>query len=849
MAEGAEEADTPGATVVLLPPGHAAPSWAVDMPITVAAGGSQLTTAVAGAGCVLLDGGSDGYVALARRVHAADAAVQVVVVAAPAEVQAARRGLLYAPGLGEVWIASPGEVNGALAERAAGVTAQRRKFERTRARVARDGVTMSPQRNERALISDAYLASLLRVLPDAVFSVDPQGRVLSANAAAEEMFGNGVTGARLDAALGLDAGPASDVPGLLRRTAAERYADVQVRTATGRVGDGELRAARLRVQEHEVWAVVLRDVTEYHAALDDLRASATELEAANEELQTTTEELYERTEEAESAARALRESELSFRALADAIPTLAWTARADGYIDWYNLRWYEYTGTTPEQMEGWGWQSVHDPAVLPDVMRRWTRAIETGQRFEMTFPLRAADGAFRAFLTRVVPIRDSGGEVVRWFGTNTDVEQEEESRRRIQRLQALTAALAATRTLDDVAAVVLAEAGSATQARTAVLVVRPPGEEEAIIVGQVGLPAPLLDRWRRSLPTEAGPAAHALRTGEAVFVEQRDDVEGLDARFPGMRDVWDALAAQAVAIVPLAAAGEVVGAVSFTFAAPRPFSDDDRAFFLAVGQQCALAVERARLFQAERDARNAAEEARARADEANRAKGHFLATMSHELRTPLNAISGHIQLIDMELHGPVTGAQHDALARVRVAQEHLLGLINDVLNFAKLESGRVEYAIEPVVVADVVADVAALMQPQFAVRGLTFTCDPAECGPPGLRAAADRDKLRQVLLNVLSNASKFTPSGGSVRVTVAEDGDSRVAIAVEDTGPGIPADRHAAIFEPFVQLRAPYGASNEGTGLGLAISRDLARGMQGDLTVQDGAEGGSVFTLVLPRAM
>ena len=128
------------------------------------------------------------------------------------------------------------------------------------------------------------------------------------------------------------------------------------------------------------------------------------------------------------AESALAESERQFRTLADAIPTLAWTARADGFIDWYNARWYEYTGTTPEQMEGWGWQSVHDPAMLPEIMTRWKRSIDSGDPFEMTFPLRGADGRFRRFLTRVVPMRDATGRVFRWFGTNTDVEAERAAR-------------------------------------------------------------------------------------------------------------------------------------------------------------------------------------------------------------------------------------------------------------------------------------------------------------------------------------------------------------------------------------------------------------------------------------
>jgi PAS domain S-box-containing protein len=119
--------------------------------------------------------------------------------------------------------------------------------------------------------------------------------------------------------------------------------------------------------------------------------------------------------------RELRCSEEQFRTLANSIPNLAWIAHADGHIFWYNRRWYEYTGTTEPEMEGWGWQSVHDTAILPDVMERWTRSIATGEPFEMVFPLRGADGRFRPFLTRIEPVKDTLGRVLRWFGTNTDI--------------------------------------------------------------------------------------------------------------------------------------------------------------------------------------------------------------------------------------------------------------------------------------------------------------------------------------------------------------------------------------------------------------------------------------------
>ena len=125
--------------------------------------------------------------------------------------------------------------------------------------------------------------------------------------------------------------------------------------------------------------------------------------------------------ERKRAEKALSESEERFRTMADAIPQLAWMADPDGYIYWYNRRWYEYTGTTPAEMEGWGWQSVHDAKELPRVLERWRQSIATGQPFDMEFPLRGADGIFRAFLTRVMPLKDGDGRVLQWFGTNTDI--------------------------------------------------------------------------------------------------------------------------------------------------------------------------------------------------------------------------------------------------------------------------------------------------------------------------------------------------------------------------------------------------------------------------------------------
>ena len=266
-------------------------------------------------------------------------------------------------------------------------------------------------------------------------------------------------------------------------------------------------------------------------------------------------------------------------------------------------------------------------------------------------------------------------------------------------------------------------------------------------------------------------------------------------------------------------------------------------------------------------ARRRAEEERARllreAQDANRAKGEFLAVMSHELRTPLNAIGGYAELMEMGLrgpvelgiHGPVTDAQRQALARIQASQRHLLGLVAGVLNYSRMEAGAVTYHLVDVPVVEAVAEAEALVAPQLRARGLGYAWSGAE---PGLAVRADREKLQQILLNLLGNAVKFTEpgsDGGRGRIEVsctvaahADGGAPRVCLHVRDTGVGIAPDKRQRIFEPFVQGDQRFTRTHEGVGLGLAISRDLARGMGGDLTVESEPGAGSVFTLTLPPA-
>jgi signal transduction histidine kinase len=255
-----------------------------------------------------------------------------------------------------------------------------------------------------------------------------------------------------------------------------------------------------------------------------------------------------------------------------------------------------------------------------------------------------------------------------------------------------------------------------------------------------------------------------------------------------------------------------------------------------------LLAESERLLAATTAAQAEAEAARREAEAANRAKSEFLAVMSHELRTPLNAIGGYAELIQMGIRGPVTPQQLVDLERIQTSQRHLLGLINEVLNYAKLGTGSVQFEVEDVPVAEVLTAAQSLVAPQVRKNGLALTV--AVCAPD-LAVRADTDKLRQVLVNLLSNAVKFTAPQGRIEISCERAG-LLVSLRVRDTGMGIAPEQLMSIFDPFVQVRSDLARTQEGTGLGLAISRDLARGMNGDLTVESVLGEGSTFTLTLP---
>ena len=664
----------------------------------------------------------------------------------------------------------------------------------------------------------------------------------------------------------------------------------------------------------------------------------------------------------------LRESEHQFRTLADSIPQLAWMADPAGWIFWYNRRWYDYTGTTPEQMEGWGWQSVHDPDGLPRVMEHWKTSLDTGEPFELVFPLKGADAVFRPFLTLIAPVRDREGIIVRWFGTNTDITAQQRTEEQLRKSQErLKASLDAsetgtfvwniqtnemdwdenldrlfglplgqtTRTLEQFGALVHPEdragvlescskcAREETEFQIEFRVMWPDGTvhwifdrgktfpdalgvpsymtgacvditprkrneellQERARINAVGadigvaltqgssLPEMLklcveslvqnmdaafariwtLDAEGRTLELKASAGMYTHLDGPHALVPVGKFKIGLIAeeRRPHLtNDVqhdprvgnheWARREGMiAFAGYPLVVDGSLIGVIALF--ARRHLGPDTLEALAAVSNSIALGIQRKR---AEQDL-VAAKEA---AEMANQAKSQFLAAMSHELRTPLNAIIGYSEMLQEEAADLGAASLNADLQKIHTAGKHLLGLISDVLELSKIEAGKMDLFLEEFDVAEMIQEVVDTVQPLANKNGNRLGTALRE--PLG-QMRADLTKVRQSLLNLLSNSCKFTRDG-SVTLAAEQfqlDGSAWIRFQVSDTGIGMGPEQLARLFESFSQGDASTSRRYGGTGLGLALTRRLCHLMGGEISVTSESGKGSLFSIELPVQM
>lgn len=496
-----------------------------------------------------------------------------------------------------------------------------------------------------------------------------------------------------------------------------------------------------------------------------------------------------------------------FRGLIDHMPNLAWIADGEGSIFWYNQRWYDYTGATREQMVGWGWRSVHHPDHLDRVEAQIRHAFAAGAPWEDTFPLRRHDGVWRWFMSRAQPVFSPEGQLVRWFGTNTDITERIEADRKAER--------------------VAYRFGRLVEASTAIV-------------------------WLTDAEGELDPENQAWSEFTGQTTAQYRNGGWLRAIHPDDRPRSDATWRRAVE-------------------ACSPYQTEHRLLrrdgeWRHMEVRAVPIIEGGRLVQwigthtditDRKHAEAAAEEARHAAEEANRAKSTFLANMSHELRTPLSAVIGYSEMLEEEVADLGQAHLQTDLGKINSNARHLLSLISDVLDISKIEARKVTAYAEDFDIGELATGVAATVESLAATRGNTLELKLADdLG----RAHTDVTKIRQCLFNLLSNAAKFTDHG---RITLevtriptpAGDGPAvspdpgLLSFAVTDTGIGMTEEQAAGLFRRFAQADSSTTRRFGGTGLGLAITRGFARLLGGDVSLVTRPGEGSTFTLTVPALL
>lgn len=493
------------------------------------------------------------------------------------------------------------------------------------------------------------------------------------------------------------------------------------------------------------------------------------------------------------------ESEAKFRSMANSIPQLAWMTDETGYIFWYNQRWYDYTGTTLNETEGWKWQKLHHPEHVERVVKNFMLSLETGKKWEDTFPLRSKDGKYRWFLSRANPIHDQKGKTIQWFGTNTDIteklEQEEALRQSEERLR-------------------LAKDSASL------------GLFEYDIVHNTIEWEPLL---------------------RSIWGINSDDYVSIETFFAGLHpdDVDHTQKAIDNATNP-----EGDGHYEVTYRVINKLTEKiywikaNGIVLFEEGKPVRM-IGLVNDISEEKKLELSLQQAKEIAESAAQAKEDFLSTMSHEIRTPLNAILG---IGDLLIEKDPKPEQLENLNTLKFSSESLMSLINDILDYSKLEAGkisleRVHYDLETIL-----NSIKSSHQLAADTRNNKLQVELAQDIPKIL--VGDQMKLAQVLNNLISNAVKFTQDGSvllKVLLNRLEDNVAHLSFFVEDNGVGIAEEKVEKIFEKFEQADSSIVREYGGTGLGLAITKNLLLLMGSEIQVESIEGKGSVFSFTLKQ--
>jgi PAS domain S-box-containing protein len=519
----------------------------------------------------------------------------------------------------------------------------------------------------------------------------------------------------------------------------------------------------------------------------------------------------------------ITEPELQLRALADNVPQLVWMADPAGACYWCNQRWYEYTGTTLEDSQGWGWEKVVHPDHVPRVVELWRHAVEHGLSWEDTHPVRSADGHYRWFLSRARPIHDASGRIERWVGTNTDVTAQ-------RFLDDATRIL--TSTLDVGGALErLAQLAVPDLADWCIVDLLDHGElaHVAIVHGDAAKRDAVCELARR-VPVDlgrTGGVGQILRSGAAAVIpEITDQALAAYGWAPDHAQQLRALGFQSWIGAPLVARGSTVGVLHLILCdSSRRYRDDDVELAVELGRRAGMAVDNARLYS--------------EAQAAVRVRDDVLAVVSHDLRSPLQAMGLGATMLQQQC-GADPGARR-YLETIRRAVDRMEHLINDLLDMASINAGRL--AIKPTRIAAglLLAEIVDMYEPLAAERGIRVVRDH-EIGDVALHV--DRDRIAQAFGNLLGNAIKFCRPGDVITVRGRWAG-GRLQFTIADTGPGIAKHDLPHLFEAYWSGRS---GKQKGAGLGLFISRAIIEAHHGDIAASSSDGTGAMFVVTLPVA-
>ncbi|MDQ2798185.1 MAG: PAS domain S-box protein, partial [Armatimonadota bacterium] len=580
----------------------------------------------------------------------------------------------------------------------------------------------------------------------------------------------------------------------------------------------EVRVGAFERKGRTLILALARDVSERALVEQSLQKAYDHLEQRvlerTRDLAVVNEYLHGEIAERQQAEAALRESMQRYRFLADSMPQIVWTARPDGGLDYYNQRWYDYTGMTFEQTREWGWQPVIHPDDLPNCLARWTHSCQTGEPYEVEYRFkRANDGAYRWHLGRALPMRDERGQIVHWFGTCTDIDDQKQTESALSQAHDKMELRVQERTAE------LAKTNRAMQLE---------------IIERARMENALRDNQ------------HRLRT---VIANAPIILFALNAW--GEHEFCDGKALAALGIAPAALLGKSVFEVWPDHAqiqtnTRRALAGEDFTATLQLGEHTFDMQ-----YSAQRDPEGAVVRVvgvgvdvteRQKMDQM---KSEFISVVSHELRTPLTSIRGALGLMAGGVVGELPPQAETLVDIAHKNTERLVRLINDILDIEKIEAGRMDFQSRPQPVMPLVSQAISSLRAFGQQYQIEYVL---EAGLPDAAIHVDADRFIQVLTNLLSNAAKFSPPCRPVRVSVSRH-QSAVRIAVADRGPGIPPEFQPRIFQKFAQADSADTRLRGGTGLGLSISKAIVETFGGQIGFQTEPGQGTTFYIDLPECI